>query len=441
MTRTPFRETIAEAIKLIKSAADSISIELDALDGGLAFNSNIQQIKSTAEKIGSSPVELEDKQGIDLLRAIGPTAQAIISLVQDAGSQLEGAAEEMVEESSRGVEGALLECTSAVEALYDAGKSTVESIKETSAEAIASSSERIDSAVHQLQSGLSAIAPTLSLAATESVEELEGVLVEISSAVEKLSGEGETSLPSQVVELKDRVASMLAELGSQGEGRVRDYLTEVGNAMNSALVDLNESAIATRSVTSKDGAETVMLHAVEICTMIDGIETRGEAADFAAARSGISSIQFELEFMKLGVAEGLLQPVLDAVSSLRMNIDQLESSGHIPEGSHTSNILGMIRSTLDEINVREQRAVADMVQLAQRSTHLGSGTAAPTVSSAPITGAASPNLGERLDQIAFRYLGDPAMWRAIAQLNNIEDPLRMSAGLRLQIPARFQSAR
>lgn len=45
--------------------------------------------------------------------------------------------------------------------------------------------------------------------------------------------------------------------------------------------------------------------------------------------------------------------------------------------------------------------------------------------------------GERLDQLAFRYyghLGDPALWRWLAIVNDIIDPLHISPGTPLQIP-------
>ncbi len=43
--------------------------------------------------------------------------------------------------------------------------------------------------------------------------------------------------------------------------------------------------------------------------------------------------------------------------------------------------------------------------------------------------------GERLDEIAARYLGDPAAWRLIASANGLEDPLRVPGGTVLQIPS------
>jgi hypothetical protein len=41
---------------------------------------------------------------------------------------------------------------------------------------------------------------------------------------------------------------------------------------------------------------------------------------------------------------------------------------------------------------------------------------------------------ERLDDIAQRYYGDPSYWRWIAQVNNIDDPLRLQGGTILRLP-------
>jgi len=45
--------------------------------------------------------------------------------------------------------------------------------------------------------------------------------------------------------------------------------------------------------------------------------------------------------------------------------------------------------------------------------------------------------GERLDQLAYRYYGDPAQWRLLAWMNDIADPLRLAAGQLVRVAARW----
>jgi prophage DNA circulation protein len=40
----------------------------------------------------------------------------------------------------------------------------------------------------------------------------------------------------------------------------------------------------------------------------------------------------------------------------------------------------------------------------------------------------------RLDQIAFRYYGNPTYWRLLAQANQIDNPLRLTPNQPLVIP-------
>lgn len=42
--------------------------------------------------------------------------------------------------------------------------------------------------------------------------------------------------------------------------------------------------------------------------------------------------------------------------------------------------------------------------------------------------------GERLDQIAHEYYGDASFWRVLAMFNDIDNPMDMPAGARLQVP-------
>jgi Contractile injection system tube protein len=58
---------------------------------------------------------------------------------------------------------------------------------------------------------------------------------------------------------------------------------------------------------------------------------------------------------------------------------------------------------------------------------LGSG-GGNTVESSP------GGLSERLDEIAYRVYGDARLWRLIAELNGIDNPLSVPPGLQLQLP-------
>lgn len=52
-----------------------------------------------------------------------------------------------------------------------------------------------------------------------------------------------------------------------------------------------------------------------------------------------------------------------------------------------------------------------------------------------LLGSGEPGVaGERLEDLAQRYYGNPALWRAIAAYNTIDDPLRIPPGTLLRIP-------
>jgi nucleoid-associated protein YgaU len=44
-------------------------------------------------------------------------------------------------------------------------------------------------------------------------------------------------------------------------------------------------------------------------------------------------------------------------------------------------------------------------------------------------------VGDTLQSLAYRTYGDPQLWRAIAEANNIDDPMKLRPGTRLLVPA------
>jgi nucleoid-associated protein YgaU len=48
--------------------------------------------------------------------------------------------------------------------------------------------------------------------------------------------------------------------------------------------------------------------------------------------------------------------------------------------------------------------------------------------------------GDTLQSVAYAELGKPAYWRAIAELNGIDDPQRVEAGTTVLIPSAADAA-
>jgi hypothetical protein len=108
--------------------------------------------------------------------------------------------------------------------------------------------------------------------------------------------------------------------------------------------------------------------------------------------------------------------------------------------------LRMLRVTPPDAGRRDQSTTVPDLERVMTSA-LGNAPAAPaSARSSEIEhtveiagGSAAGDSGSvssptRLDDLAQRYLGDPARWRLIAWFNDISDPLRMTAGRLLHVP-------
>lgn len=83
--------------------------------------------------------------------------------------------------------------------------------------------------------------------------------------------------------------------------------------------------------------------------------------------------------------------------------------------------------------VRSGSPPAGPASESERAVEVTGGASASTESAQP-----APVL-TRIDEIAFRHLGDAGLWRLIAWFNDIADPLHVAAGKLLRIPARPRS--
>jgi len=79
-------------------------------------------------------------------------------------------------------------------------------------------------------------------------------------------------------------------------------------------------------------------------------------------------------------------------------------------------------------------AAAEASAPAASSILSGAGPDEETVHQVMGGGSDAPGSGERLEDIAFLYYGDPSAWRLIAEANDIVDPASVPPGTVLRIP-------
>jgi Contractile injection system tube protein len=101
-----------------------------------------------------------------------------------------------------------------------------------------------------------------------------------------------------------------------------------------------------------------------------------------------------------------------------------------PDGAPTRSWLRMRFVRVNESAATE----ASTPQAATPSLLPGAGPDTEAVHQVVGGGSDAPGSGERLEDIAFLYYGDPSVWRLIAAANDIVDPSSVAPGTVLRIP-------
>jgi Contractile injection system tube protein len=108
------------------------------------------------------------------------------------------------------------------------------------------------------------------------------------------------------------------------------------------------------------------------------------------------------------------------VRLVRINEPARQTAGEIEQGT------GLPNDLLDDWSKTQSDSPAD-----------GSGVMHEILGGNDASGAdagANGGAAERLDEIAFRYFKNASIWRLLAKINNIDDPLHLETGTLLRIP-------
>ena len=248
--------------------------------------------------------------------------------------------------------------------------------------------------------------------------------------------------PSELADVLGELGTVLQTLHARREEDAAALATRLIEANASALRDL-------RAAEEAQAAASYRPTAVSLAEAADDVE-RALAPEAPDAPSEARSADEALSAIERGVASvrapaesAALEPARQAAQQLRAHLAlNPEASGD----AATRKALDTIRAAPEAIARAEEAAGAEAAQATTARLAEARRAATPEATSASREkppspelrasgGAVTVQLGERLEHAAFRYYRDPALWRMLAHANDLDDPLRLPAGLMLRIPS------
>jgi len=314
----------------------------------------------------------------------------------------------------------------------------VSHVRYRSARIISTTLQTMDAAVSRLESGLSTIPPTISVPDSPAMQVFESAIVDLRSMLVRVKQEGEAAAVRQVPAALEKMGAALEVLwskGAHGAGRI------ITSAVESTSLAVRDASVALEAI-----ASVSLSRAGEVLTdqleALKDVRDADEEASEQRRRKAVSGARMTLGTMESVAKAESLEAASDELKAIRDDIDRLESVEIDELIDELPAIRERMAEAVERLNNSEEAATKEMIRtvVATRFEDAEEPDEAGLSSEgAPGEGLGDEQservqLGERLDQVAFRYYRDPAAWRRLAVQNNINDPLHLSSGRLLRIP-------
>ena len=272
-------------------------------------------------------------------------------------------------------------------------------------------------AVQALAAGLLGQGPQMDLAP------LWPALAPVGPALEQLWAAGEGKRVRLVSHHVQQVT-----LAGKAATAAREALADVSPQANVAAIDRDLAAIATALPQVPETAPELLLEPVAEVEFPELLPPPAPPAGVVAIQEALSRIAVTAETL----------PVVDSAAQqqLQATLAQLQeaANGSPVEGgaAAVAGLLPAVRGAAGTLLAAVEAAALATVKQAAATAEAGE---LPLLIEDPAgSGQTRLQPGERLDQVAYRYYQDPAMWRLLAYYNDVPHPLRLVTGLPLQVP-------
>lgn len=292
-----------------------------------------------------------------------------------------------------------------------------------------------------LTAALARIGPAISTAAAAAVAAIRDGAQFIGEALAGMAAGGRVIALNVVGPALDKIAAAADALWSAGAQSASEAIGKIVAGLANAFKNMFEAGETLDLVSGREACQNLKPAAE---ALQDAVQQRAAAnANLDETVPLIADAWGTLEANAAALPELLpsapAQPVIQAAAVIEAALPALDAAG--PQDAAVAQVtaaLAEIAAAAEPLAAALATATAQLVEAAaQGQAELPQPGAQPDpAASRPAAAPQELHLAqnERLDQIAFRYYADPALWRLLAVFNRIDHPFRLAAGQLLRVP-------
>jgi hypothetical protein len=290
----------------------------------------------------------------------------------------------------------------------------------------------------------------LSEAAGRAGDTIRTALETIGQAIQGLRKSGGTSVLPRVQAALAQVANAVTALWADGSSRARRAARAVEKTvvvMTKGLKNMLEAGEAVALVAGESLRQPIAASATALAAAVAGW-TAGDAPAAESVADAGQDLVAAVEALQPVPEDRTFQLLLAPAAQIATALFQMPQASPAQIASQIKPALVTLEDALDQLKSADDQAAQAMLSAALAAAP---GTA-PTAETPGFAAGAAPDeplglppqpaaitravdFGERLDQLSYRYLGDAAFWRLLAEFNGLPDPLHLGEGLALRIPS------
>ncbi|MGC9347458.1 MAG: hypothetical protein ACP5JG_04890 [Anaerolineae bacterium] len=433
------RASLNTALGDVSSAAEAILSELASLAADEEELPEEEQaaaetVTSETNAILSAIESVTEAVETEMIGAVTSAAATISAATDSIRSTLGTMTSEVGGFLAEKIGAAVDEITPAVATLCRTATAVARAVKAKSAVVIATAVAGLSSAVETIDAGVSTVVMAASTAGREALETIGAATKTIDHVLESIRSTGETAARELIPDALERLATGVEILWSAGETAAVRAVESAAKVLAIGLKNVTAATQAIAAVLITPATEVVRSAVATAQTALNTIDLETATREaIATASTVVSRALRRIESALASIAprlnaetrERLSEEVeaLRAVVATSEEIEPAEATVRISQG------LDSISEGVEKILSQEKTSTAEVVKAAI-ATEARASEARTREPPAGLRGG----IGERLDQLAYRHYGDPALWRVLATFNHVTHPLRLPAGQLVRVP-------